>query len=170
MNGFYTTLERKETVANASPKRFAPVRKIAEHLSRRNLAGAKAEILNEALEKLTLLCYESDGTGFCNIDRVTGRILIPVPCGRLGYQYWGLYPTEAKVLRVLMLDLIHADRPTLYYYDYASRSWYVNISDWPTYESAQFWLGRSRITAAMWHDAYNAYRDGVSLSDVRSEK
>lgn len=104
MNGFFSTLERKATVANATPQRFSPIRNIAEHLSRRNLAGAKAEILNEALEKLTLLCYESDGSGFCNIDRVTGRILIPMPCGRLGYQYWGLYPTEAKVLRVILLD------------------------------------------------------------------
>ena len=67
------TVARKEGVAQAKPSRHTVVRRAAQALSRRNVDAATTELLNEALGRLTVLCYERDATGhLCNVDPATG--------------------------------------------------------------------------------------------------
>lgn len=157
MNGeIVEVIKRKSDVMVAQPKRHTPIRKAAETLSRRNVAQAKAELLNEALWATVALCYERDDSGtLCNVDGVSGRLLIPAPWGRMGYQRWGLRYLESVLLRAILFDFQQAtDEPPVLIYDPLSRGWHLNIFDYPTRRQAWVWLERHPITASVWHSAY----------------
>jgi hypothetical protein len=120
-------VQRKGEVMQAAPQRHTTVRRAAESLSRRNVDAATVELLNEALGRLTALCYEVDGSGmFCNVDPATGRVLVPMPWGRLGHTKWGLTPTEANTLRLIMLTRQRRGLP-LFFFDRSRRAWYLNM-------------------------------------------
>lgn len=130
-NGVITTVERKGIIAAAAPQRHTHIRRAAEALSRRNVDAAVVELLNEALARLTMLCYERDDDGrLCNVDTANGRILLPLPWGRAGYAKWGLSPTEADIMRAIMFRRQRLGVP-LFFFDRSRRSWFLNLADFP---------------------------------------
>jgi hypothetical protein len=130
-NGVVATVVRKSAIAQASPQRHTTIQRAAEALSRRNVDQATCEVLNEALARLTMLCYERDDTGhLCNVDPATGRVLLPLPWGKLGYTKWGLSPSEADAMRAIMLTRQRVGLP-LFFFDRSRRSWYLNLADFP---------------------------------------
>lgn len=152
-------LSSKERVIAASPTRHTPLRKATQQLSKRNVAAAKAELLNEALARLTALCYDMDARGkgapprAWNVDERTGRILVGVPMGSAGRNMYGLRRIERDVLRrVLVAHDVPSGDPPVYQYDDNERAWYLNFFDYRTEESARGWLNRNRITAQQWSD------------------
>ena len=158
MSEIVATVARKGQISSASPKPHTPVRQAAEALSRRNVAQAKAELLSEALWALTALCYETDGSGqLCNVDSVSGRLLLPAPMGRVGHRRWGLRYTESVLLRAILRGFDQGGEPPLLTYDPVSRGWYLNFFDYPSYQAALAWLERHRITAGHWRSAYAAW-------------
>ncbi len=109
---------------------------IAAHLSRNGAMAASAELCNGRVNVLIELVYEEDGTGPCNRDPETGRLLVPVPWGRKRTIY-RLRATEADILRRHMLTLAQQSRPVpLFLYDPATRCWYLNQWDYPDYQRA----------------------------------
>jgi hypothetical protein len=128
-SGIIRTLQRKEGIEQTTPTRYMIVRRAAEQLSRRNVDQSVTELLNEALARLTALCYEVDGSGvLCNVDPATGRVLVPLPWGRAGYARWGLTPSEGNTMRNIMLTRQRKGVP-LYFYDRSRRAWYLNLHD-----------------------------------------
>lgn len=123
-------ITRKGTIAQASPQRRTALRNAAESLSLRNVDQAVCELLNEALARLILLCYEQNEHGYCNIDGRTGRILIPVPWGKAGYAHWSLTPTEGDTMRRIMLTRARVGLP-LFAFDRGRRAWFLNLADFP---------------------------------------
>jgi hypothetical protein len=147
-NGIIRTVQRKEGIAQAAPQRHTTVRRAAEALSRRNVDQSIVELLNEALNRLTMLCYERDGEGeFCNVDPATRRVLIPLPWGRMGYARWGLTPSEGNVMRRVMLNRQRQGLP-LYAYDRSRRAWYFNLHDFADAAGVLSRLGEWEISVA----------------------
>ena len=109
-NGILATLERKPAITTTTPARFTAIRQAAEVLNRRNADAAIVELFSEAMQRLTLLAYEQDEAGYCNIDPVTWRLLIPAPHGRSGYRRWGISRRESDALRAYALCPPSADR------------------------------------------------------------
>ncbi len=149
------TLDRKADILEAMPALHVPLRSVAESLTRRNLAGARAELLNEALQRCTAVLYDMDASSqLCNVDEATGRILLPVPWGRAGHRKWGLRYTESLVLRLILMahqgTHERGKRPALFLYDADARTWSVNLIDFPTVEAAIRRLDQTPITPAQW--------------------
>lgn len=155
-NRIVQTIRRKGYITAAHPQRHSTLRNAAQALSRRNADGAIAELLNEALQRLVALCYEVDEGGLCNVDSVTGRILIPLPWGRAGYARWGLKPQEGNIMRRVMFAWQRSGLP-LFTYDRSRRAWFLNVYDFPTVAVAANWLTQHQIDIAM----YRAAREQV---------
>lgn len=148
-------LDRKADIMGAQPRPHTPLRSIAEQLTRRNLASAHAELLNEALQRCTSMLYESDASNrLCNVDENTGRILLPVPWGRAGHRQWGLRYTESQVLRAILLahQKVHdqGKRPALYLYDTDTRAWLLNLFDFASSEAGLQRIQQTPISPAQW--------------------
>ncbi len=127
---------------------------VAAQLSRRGMIKARAELCNEAVGALIKLAYQGESGQPVNVDAGTGRLLIAAPWGKLGHRFYGLRSTEGKVLRSYMFDLqSHAPAgPPLFTYDPASRSWGLNMWDFPSMAGAvAYWQ--------KWGLAEGAYRD-----------
>lgn len=150
------TIQRKQGIAQATPERHTAVRRAAEALSRRNADAAIVELFSEAMQRLTLLAYEHDADGYCNIDPVTWRILIPLPFGKAGHRRWGISVSESVVLRE-MIQQRQAQRvnrpPGLWQYDRARRQWRVNIFDFDTLTDGQRYWQRWPLTVAEYRQA-----------------
>ena len=105
---------------------------VAAALTLRGQMKARAELCNEAVAVLIRLCYEADTDGgAANVDKVTGRLLIPAPWGEAGHRRYGLRSTEGRALRRYMQDLQDykpAGAP-VFTYDPASRCWGLNLWD-----------------------------------------
>ena len=87
--------------------------------------------LNEALARLTVLCYERDEDGqLCNVDPATGKVLVPLPWGKAGFAKWGISPTEADSMRAIMFTRQRQGLP-LFHFDRSRRAWYLNLADYP---------------------------------------
>jgi hypothetical protein len=145
-NGVVGTLERKPGIVATAPQRHTALRAAAENLSRRNADAAVIELMAEALSRLVALCYETDGGGLCNVDAPTGKVLIPLPWGRAGYARWGLRPSEATVLREIMLQRQY--QPGLFVYHALGRAWHVNLHDYPSKGIAMAYLTKYPIGIA----------------------
>lgn len=142
-------LARKGQVMQAAPQRHMSLRRAAEALSRRNADQAVVELMMEALQRLTLLAYEQDAYGYCNIDPVTHRLLIPAPFGRAGHKRWGITGTEAVILREMMQQrqAQTEDRPPgLWLYDRTRRCWLLNLFDYDTLADGQHYWQRWALT------------------------
>ncbi len=152
MNGLHLTMERKAGIAGAKPQRYTALRAAADTLSRRNADAAFCELMNEALARLIELAYEKDEGGYCNIDRATGKLLIPLPWGRNGHARWGLRPQEANILREILFAW-QGETPALLVYDRGRRAWFVNLMDYRTRSLAGDWLTRHPVTIAVYRAA-----------------
>ena len=139
-NGIVVTVARKGEIAQAAPARHTTLRKAAESLSLRNIDQAVIELFMEALSRLVDLCFEEDSGGFCNIDSVTNRILIPLPWGRNGHSAWGIRPQEANILRKILVA--RQCQPGLFLYDTSRRCWTINLYDYSSREVAMRYLTR----------------------------
>lgn len=129
-NRIIRMVDRKGDIAQASPQRHTTIQRAAESLSRRVVDSATVEVLNEALARLTVLCYERDDDGqLCNVDGATGRVLIPLPWGRGGYSKWGLTSTEATILRRIMFTRQRNGLP-LFFYERSRRAWFLNLGEY----------------------------------------
>ena len=121
-------LQRTEVVQTAQPARYTPARAAAEALTRRGMMAAKAELCNTALLGLTELCFEMDTDGQrANVDP-DGRVLIPLPWGRLGGKAWGLRASEQRALRVIIQQRAAAGGDPLYTWDADGRAWLLNLA------------------------------------------
>lgn len=158
-NGIVRVIQRKEGIAQATPERHTVIQRAAANLSRRNADAAIVELFSEAMQRLTLLAYERDADGYCNIDPVTWRILIPMPFGKAGHRRWGISVSESVVLREMIQQrqAQRADRPPgLWLYDRTRRCWRVNLFDFDTLADGQgYWqrwpLGVQEYRAARRH-------------------
>lgn len=131
LNGIHNTLARKEGLSLVTPARHTLLRNAVTNLSRRNIDQSICELMNEALARLVLLAFERDDDGrLCNVDGATGRVLVPLPWGKLGYAKWGLAPSEANAMRRIMLIRQREGVP-LFSYDRSRRAWFVNLDDYP---------------------------------------
>ncbi|HAJ36330.1 MAG TPA: hypothetical protein DCL15_11620 [Chloroflexi bacterium] len=150
-------LERSEAIAaTPAPPRHTPLRAVAERLTRRGVAAAKAELVNNAVLTLVNMVYETDEDGvWSNVDG-DGRVLIPLPWGRLGYRHWGLRRTEANALRWLMMQRAARGEPWLVY-DGEARCWLLNLA-YPTRRTALAYWRQLPITLAEWRAASDATR------------
>ncbi len=154
---FLETLERipglrqAETPGHYIKQRFA---KTAEELSLKGEAQAHVEVINEALCKVTELLYQADTDGsFANVDNRTYRILIPLAWGSDGFKVWGIRQWEADVLRAILIarsQASDAKRPALYDFSTVNRRWFVNVTDYASYDLAQRFLQREAVTLATW--------------------
>ncbi len=147
------TLSRTEQTLTANPARHTPLRRTAQALSRRNIAAAKAHVLNSALERLTGLVFElerDDNNRLLawNVDKRTGRILIGVPMGGRAHRDYGLRRSERDVLRRILVDVEASEGAPLYLYD--GGKWYLNLYDYRERASANRWLKDNRITPQQW--------------------
>jgi hypothetical protein len=149
----HLTVARKEGISNTQPQRHTALRTAAETLSRRNADQAVCELMNESLARLVQLAYEQDAGGFCNIDRVTGKLLIPLPWGRNGHAKWGVRPMEAVILRQILFDW-HYPGPTLLRYDRSRRAWFVNLYEFANHHLAKGWLREYPITVTVYREAH----------------
>ena len=130
--------DRKETIRQARPAGYVRQR-LADAAEQLNLAGRLAErveLVNEVLCSLATLLYLPDSDGRpANVDSVTFRLLVPAPWGSRGWRRWGLRAHEAETLRCVLLDRQRSyrtgQRPPLFTYDADSRSWYLNVGDYP---------------------------------------
>lgn len=149
---FIKTISRKESIVQAAPARHSALRKAAEALSLRNVDQAICELMNEALARLAQLAYEQDSGGFCNIDRATGKLLIPLPFGRLGHAKWGMRPIEAVILRQILFDWQRAGA-ALFVYDKSRRAWFVDLRTFVDAPAANRWLTHHQIDVGVYRAA-----------------
>ena len=165
-NGILRTVERKGEIAQATPPRHTNIQRAAEALSRRNADAATVELFMEAMQRLTLLAYEQDDHGYCNIDPVTHRLLIPAPWGRAGHRRWGITPSESVVLRE-MIQRRQAQQgnrpPGLWLYDRARRAWRLNLFDFDRVQDGQRYWQRWPLTVQEYREARSKrLGDGVA--------
>ena len=151
-------LQRTEALAaTPAPERHTPLRAVAQRLTRRGVAGAKVELVNTALLTLTDLLYETDEDGRpANVD-ADGRVLVPLPWGRLGYRHWGMRRTEANALRWLMMNRAAQQGEPWLVYDQSARCWLLNLA----YDSRRTALAYWRqlpVTLGEWRAASEATR------------
>jgi hypothetical protein len=155
-NGILHQLERKAQITTTTPERYTAIRQAAESLSRRNVDQAVVELFSEAMQRLTLLAYEQDADGYCNVDPVTWRLLIPAPWGRSGHRRWGITRTEAELLRAMLFarQAQTPDRPPgLWLYDRTLRSWRLNVWDYDTLADGQRYWQRWPLSVAEYRQA-----------------
>lgn len=146
-------LQVTPAIAQSQPTRHTALRRASVGLSRRNIAKAKAHILNTSLQRLTDLCFELEARDGLpplswNVDGRTGRILIGVPMGGRAHSQYGLRRQERNVLRAILVDTGNSKGAPLYLYDHGS--WYLNFYDYRTHEAAKQWLKENRISPQMW--------------------
>ena len=145
--GITRTLARKEDVIAAAPDRHTGLRGVAKNLSLRLVDKATIELLTEALCRLVVLAYDHDRAGYIKIDGVTGRLLIPAPWRRAGRSKWGLYPSEADTLRLILQGRMRPKAVApLFVYDKGRRSWLVNLDAYPDEAAAQAYIERYPIS------------------------
>ncbi len=162
-NGIVGTVARNGDLAQAAPARHTALRHAAEALSRRNVDAALVELFSEAMQRLTWLAYEVDADGYCNVDGVTGRLLIPAPFGRLGYKRWGLRRIESTLLREMIQQRQIGQKghaPGLWLYDRTQRTWRLNLFDFDTLADGQRYWQRWPLTVHEYRMARSARLGG----------
>lgn len=128
-----------------------------------SMDAAHVEVVNEAVFAMTRILYAQDADGvWANVDPRTHRILIPCPWGSKGWKKWGLCDWEARILRAVLLQRIATrrpgQRPALFDYNDLAHTWHINLSDYPSFEAASFWLRGSAISLEEWRVFADEYR------------
>lgn len=150
-------LQRTEAIAaKPVPERTAPLRAVAQKLSRRGAMGAKAEIANNALLAFVECLFDvDDDQVYANIDP-DGRIMIPAPWGRNGAAQWGLRRTEQRALSWLLRRRCMTTDNPLFVYDAELKNWYVGAGY--TRRTALAYLRAAPVTLSEWREAWRATR------------
>ena len=154
-------LARTEVIAERRDQvdRFAPLRTVAQNLSRRGVAQAKVELMNHALAAAADLCLETDTDGrLVNIDHATGVVLVPLPWGENGYKLWGLRVTECRQMRFILRQRGDRDRPPLFDYHPTLRRWVMDTT-WRRRTAAAYLAARP-VTLAEYRAAWDATATG----------
>lgn len=160
-------LARTEVITDNADQvtRYAPLRQVAQNLSRRGQAAAKAELFNHVLAAAADLCLETDEDGrLANVDAITGAVLVPLPWGEGGYRRWGLRVTECRQLRYILLRRAERDRPPLFDYDPTIRRWVFPVS-WGRRTAATY-LRAAPITLAEYRAAWSATRTAWATQNM----
>lgn len=158
--------ERVQQIRSAGPDAVIKQR-VAETAQELNRAGEmqkRVELANEALAALTVLCYQKDIDGqWANVDPKTWRLLVPAPWGNAGWRTWGMRQWESRCLRWVLLDRQggKGDRPPLFDYNEAGRTWHLNLGDYKTLEQGLFWVKVSAIRLAEWRKYVDRTRQGT---------
>jgi hypothetical protein len=153
LNGLAAIVTRKHDIAQAAPSRHTTIQRAAQALSRRSVDTAIVEVLNEALARLTALCYERDDNGvLVNVDAPTGRICVPLPWGRAGYAKWGLTFSEGEVMRRIMFTRQAQGLP-LFFFERSRRAWYLNLKEYPSGKRVVAQLKEWEITVGEYRQA-----------------
>lgn len=151
------TVERTGNVRSADLTRTTVERAlgaVADRLSRRNIIQARCELCIEALHVLVTLCYETNDQSFlCNVDSVSGQILVPMPCGWSRCKDYGLRRPEADVLRYCLLHWQSTERFPLFQYIEWTRRWCINLDPYSNEQAARSWLDQHPVTPKLWQDA-----------------
>lgn len=131
--------------------RWAPLRSVAQALSRRGLAAAKVELVNHALALAVDLVLDADEDGHRpNID-ADGRVLVPLPWTRSGAKAWGLRRTEGRTFnRIMRLRSDNQPQP-LFIYLAESRGWIWGV--WKRHTVGAYLRG-DPITLREWRAAW----------------
>jgi len=150
-------LARTEAITQAQPERHTPLRAIAQKLSRRGVAAAKCELANSALLALVEVLHELDTDGSMpNVDG-DGRILVPVPWGKLGYHHWGLRASEGRALNWLLRRRSEVENEPLFVFDGDTRQWLLGRK----YESRKHAIAYLRlcpVTLPEWRAGWDSTR------------
>ena len=159
MMELHEIVERKHEVRTLPPApQFVKQRiaSAAEELSRAGDMAMHVELVNEALAKLTVMLYAADSDGaFANVDARTGRVLVPLPWGNKGWKRWGLRYWEAVTLRSILMSRVTRPRHApLFDYNVESRTWHIDLTNYPNLGQAQTYFARNPILLAEWRGYY----------------
>ena len=148
-------LARTEVITDKKDQveRFAPLRAVAQHLSRRGLAAAKVEIVNHALALAVDLVLETDADGVRPHMDVDGRITVQLPWTRTGGPLWGLRRTEQRAFGHIMRQRSDKEPQPLFIYDAESRGWLWGA--WSRHATGAY-LRENPITLPEWRAAWLA--------------
>lgn len=113
----------------------------------------------EALLRLSQLCYVQVGSRYVNIDNLTWRILIPLPWSRRSCQLYGLREWEARNLGNLIMARQEGRGPALFLY--GDTRWYINIADYPDIETAVAYWDKRRLMVDEWLTFADARRTAM---------
>jgi hypothetical protein len=174
--GIPAELTRSEAINQAHPAAHVAQRQgllntAAAGLSRRGIMAAKAELANQALLTLVNVLYEADTDGKpANVDPHDGRIMVPVPWGRMGCRRWGLRASEGRALRWIVFNRTAAVsvRPLLDY-DAGARHWYLNLRTYPVLRPALVYLQNNPVTVDEWRQAWRATRSAWAAKKLGAE-
>jgi hypothetical protein len=110
-------------------------RRRAEDVSRRAYYTDLAAMLQSRLNDVLGLCYDTGPGGFLlNVDDVTGRILVPVPWSSHNHRDWGLWRSEADIMR-LCLRHLRTKQAGPFWFDKDARRWALDLGRYPALES-----------------------------------
>lgn len=130
----------------------------AQDLSRAGTMAAHCEVANEALLALVNILYQRDEDKCpANVDRVTGRLLVPAPWGAAGWKRWGLRKWEAEVLRRILRERVEAQRRPLFDYSETHRYWLLNMNTYNSLRLALAYLQAEPIGLVEWRTCTDAY-------------
>jgi hypothetical protein len=174
--GILGELTRGELVSQAHPAAYVAQRQgllntAAAQISRRGVMAAKAELANTALMTLIKVLYEPDTNGKAvNVDPHGGRVLIPLPWGRMGAKQWNLRASEARTLRFIMFNRTESHDPApLLDYDADGRHWFLSLSHYPSLRRALTHLQDYPITVDEWRAAWQATRTRWAAKNMATE-
>ena len=174
--GIAGELARSEAISQAHPAAHVPPRAgilntAAQRLTRRGMMAAKAELANNVLLSLVHLLYEPDTDGkIANVDSIGGRVLVPLPWGRMGCQQWGLRASEGRALRHIMRGRAAVIDPApLLDYDAGARHWHLTLGAYPSVRRALVYLERYPVTIDEWRAAWRATRSTWAAQNMSNE-
>lgn len=156
-------IERVADIRNAKPTP-ATRQRVAESAASLSQSGdmqLRLEMAIEALAALIVILYEKDGDGWpANVERRTGKILVPVPWGARA-DLWALRRLESRALRTVLMHRVREPRRLAPLFDYSddNRRWYLNTHDYPTAERALAWLKKDAPSLSEWRTAVLAMRE-----------
>lgn len=155
-------LTRAVGIAHATVDAYTRQREqvAADELNRLTTNQRYVVACQEALLRLANLCYVRAGSRLVNIDQLTWRIGVHVPWSRAGCQHYGLREWEATVLRSVMLARL-GNRRNSPLFDFGNRRWYLNMTDYPTMESAVVYLDKQRLSIDEWLIHADALRESA---------
>lgn len=141
---------------------------LAEAAAKLNRAGAMRAHLDVAIEAMAALIsilYNADDDGQpANVDRATGRILVPLPWGRSGWRAWGVRQWEAAVLRSILMERATERRrfAPLFDYNAEGRTWHLNLHDYGSVDLAMTWIKKDAPSLAEWRTAVTEHRQYIA--------
>ncbi len=154
-------IDRKQAIRTL-PKPTAKIRQrigqAADMLNQKSDAQSRVEVLNEGLCNAVAMLYQRDAdNGYSWLDRVTYRILCPMPWGSVGWRAWGLRNWEAGILSKILQERATRRAP-LFDYNVYSRTWHLSVSDYRSQSMAMHYLAQQPISLAEWHRARSQER------------